>query len=233
MAKKKRTRRPAVRRLPDRAPSPTLVTPEGDPLVFCTALYRHPSMDQVVQILAQADDFDLEGPSPGPGGTLQFAWYEVGPGKPPLPAPMERRVLAAITLARETLQVETTSEQRLARCHLRLERLLGSRLPLLHKETKSLEQALAEERPQDVPEPAILPPEAIADMQERMLRQWIDESIPALDGMTPREAVQTPEGRQMVLDLIDYIEGQQALYPPPPGMFTADYREALKLLGLE
>jgi hypothetical protein len=104
---------------------------------------------------------------------------------------------------------------------------------LLHKETKSLEQALAEERPQDVPEPAILPPEAIADMQERMLRQWIDESIPALDGMTPREAVQTPEGRQMVLDLIDYIEGQQALYPPPPGMFTADYREALKLLGLE
>ena len=96
-----------------------------------------------------------------------------------------------------------------------------------------MEQAIAQEPPADAPEPLILPPEAIADLEERMLRQWVDESIPALGGMTPRQAVRTPEGRQRVLDLLDYIERQQASHPPPPGMFSPDYRKVKKMLGLE
>jgi len=51
--------------------------------------------------------------------------------------------------------------------------------------------------------------------------------------MTPHEAVQTPDGRQMVLALLDYIERQQASHPPPPGMFSPDYRKVIKMLGLE
>jgi hypothetical protein len=51
--------------------------------------------------------------------------------------------------------------------------------------------------------------------------------------MTPHEAVKTPEGRQMVLALLDYIERQQASHPPPPGMFSPDYRKVKKMLGLE
>ena len=96
---------------------PTLVTTEGEPVVFCTALYRQTGMDEVVQILAQADDFDLgEAPEPGPDGTLAFGWYEVGPGKRPLSDPMARCVLASLTLAAETLEIGTMSESRLARC---------------------------------------------------------------------------------------------------------------------
>ena len=79
----------------------------------------------------------------------------------------------------------------------------------------------------------ILPPETVAQMQEQLLREWIDASIPALGGMTPREAVRTPEGRQRVLDLLDYIEDQQRRYPPPPGTFSADYSAVKKTLGLE
>ena len=81
MVKKQRKRRPASRRPPGRPPGgPTLVTPEGDPLIFCRALYRHAGMDGGLQILAQAGDFDLDdGPEPGPDGALQFGWYEVGP----------------------------------------------------------------------------------------------------------------------------------------------------------
>ena len=209
------------------------MTPEGDPLIFCRALYRHAGMDEVLHILAQADDFDLEdAPEPGPDGALQFGWYEVGPGKQPLPAPLGRRILATVTLAPETLEIETMSKGRLARCRRRMEQQLGDRLHLLHTEAKSMERALAEEPPEDAPEPVILPPEAIADLEERMLRQWIDESIPALGGMTPREAVRTPEGRQRVLDLLDYIERQQASHPPPPGMLSPDYRKVKKMLGL-
>ena len=49
----------------------------------------------------------------------------------------------------------------------------------------------------------------------------------------PPEAVRTPEGRQRVLDLLDYIERQKKRYPPPPGTFSADPREVKRALGLE
>ena len=38
------------------------------------------------------------------------------------------------------------------------------------------------------PNPLILPPDTLAEMEEQMLRQWLDESIPALGGLKP-----TPE----------------------------------------
>ncbi len=61
-------------------------------------------------------------------------------------------------------------------------------------------------------------------MEDKMLRQWIDESVPALGGLTPREAIKTPEGRQQVSDLLDYIGRQQSRAPRSPGMFSSDYR---------
>lgn len=66
-----------------------------------------------------------------------------------------------------------------------------------------------------------------------MLRQWIDDSIPALGGLTPREAVETPEGRQQVLELIEHAEQMQRMMPKTPGTFTPDYRKVKKMLGLE
>jgi len=38
------------------------------------------------------------------------------------------------------------------------------------------------------PNPLILPPDTLAEMEEQMLRQWLDESIPAVGDLTPREA---------------------------------------------
>jgi len=66
-----------------------------------------------------------------------------------------------------------------------------------------------------------------------MLRQWIDESIPALDGLTPREAVKTPEGRQQVLALIEHSVQMQERLPKKPGFFAPDYRKVKEMLGLE
>jgi hypothetical protein len=66
-----------------------------------------------------------------------------------------------------------------------------------------------------------------------MLREWLDASIPALDGLTPREAVKTPEGRRRVLELLDYIGRMQQRRPKGPSILSPDYREAKKILGLE
>jgi hypothetical protein len=66
-----------------------------------------------------------------------------------------------------------------------------------------------------------------------MIRQWLEESIPALGGLTPREAVRTAKGRKLLVALFEYIERQQEEHPPPPGMFSPDYRKAKKMLGME
>ena len=242
MTKRTPKRRPRMRK--QRAPAPpTLVTPEGDPLVFVRARYtlpaggedRQAAMAEIAGQLAQAADFGPGNEVESPSGedAVQFPWYETEPGAKPPPDPIDRRVLAMITLEAGELEVETMSLQRMARCRKRLDDLLGARIQFVETTFKTVAEVLAEPPPEEAPEPLVLPPEAVAELEERLLRQWLDESIPALDGMTPREAARTPEGRQMLEDLFAYIERQQASFPRPPGMMSPDYRKAKKMLGLE
>jgi hypothetical protein len=249
MAKKTQGRRPRPRKRRKLAPpsgrppvGPTLVTPEGDPLVFARARYtltaaiegRQAAMAEIAELLAQEEDFGEGNEVEVESDTmLQFPWYETDPGAKPTQDPMDRRILAIVTLKAEELEVETMSRRRMARCRGRLEDLLRTRIRLAETTTRSAAEMLAEPPPEDEPEPLVLPPEVVAEMKDRMLRRWLDESIPALDGMTPREAARTPEGRQMLEDLIEYIERQQARVRRDSGMFSPDYREAKKMLGLE
>ena len=41
--------------------------------------------------------------------------------------------------------------------------------------------------------------------EEQTLR-WLEDPIPALEGLSPRQAMQTPEGQAKVLELIKYLE---------------------------
>ena len=230
--KRRKRSRPASPRRPKSRPH--LTTPEGDALVFLTAQYQHADVAAIRQILRQATDFGLDDDlEPGPDSALQLGWYETGPGARPMLPPVGRRVLAMLTLTPATLEVETMSEKRLENCHRRLEELVGDRIHLVDIRSKSVDQVLQEEPPADAPEPLILPPEAIAEIEDQMLRQWIDDSIPALGGLTPREAVKTPEDRQRLLELFDYIERMQQGRPKAPGVFSPDYSKAKKMLGLE
>lgn len=59
-----------------------------------------------------------------------------------------------------------------------------------------------------------LPPEVIAQAIEQMLHRhyanWADETIPALDGRTPRQALATPAGLERVKGLLrEYEEGER------------------------
>jgi hypothetical protein len=215
-------------------PLPRLETPEGDPMVFAIATYRNSAPDEVRRLLTQAADFDLNDELvPEADGSLEFPWLETRSGAPRFPEPMGQRVLALLTLTPATLRVGTFSMERLAGCQRRLEELLGDRIELEDVDFQPVESVLR--RPVAGPEPelAVPPPEVVAEIEEKMILQWLDESIPALDGLTPREAARTPEGRQKLLALFDYIDRQQARLERPPGMFSPDYNKAKKMLGLE
>ena len=208
MSKKRRKRRDRSRK-PARSRRPAggiqLVTPEGDALVFTNAHYQHAALEEIRQILKKAGDFGIDDDTePEPDGSLHFAWFETRLGTRSLFAPVGRRILANLTLTPMALEVEAMSQQRLDDCCQRLEQLLGDRIHLVGTKAKSVSQALRESKPRAEPKEPVMPsPEVIAQIEERMLRQWIDDSIPALGGLTPREAVKTPEGRKRVLELID------------------------------
>jgi hypothetical protein len=234
VSKKRKPRsRKSVR--PRRPPGiPQLETPEGDPLAFASVKYQHTDPQEIRRILGQAGDFGLDDDlQPAPDGSIQFAWFETASGAPALAEPLERRILATLALTSTTLTVETLSRRRRRACRHRLEQLLGNRIQLLDMETRSAEQVLREPSPQPEPKPLELPPEVVAELEERMIRQWLDESIPALGGLTPREAAKTPEGRRRLDALFDYIARSQAGREMAPGMFSPDYRQAKKMLGLE
>jgi hypothetical protein len=237
MSKKRRKRRDRSRR-PATSSRPTggvhLVTPEGDALVFANAHYQHTATEEIRQILKQAGDFGLDDDlDPEPDGSLQFPWFESRSGIRSLFAPVGQRILATLTLTPTALEVEAMSQQRLDACRQRLEGLLGDRIHLVGTKAKGVDQALREGKPRPKPEGPAVPPDVIAELEEKMLRQWIDESIPALGGLTPRDAVKTPEGRQRVLELIDEAGRMQKRMPKTPGMFAPDYRKVKKMLGLE
>ncbi len=210
-----------------------LVTPEGDEIVFTSARYLHDSPDEIRAVLKQARDFQV-GRAPEPDGSYSIDWHETRSKARQTPAPIGKRVLAHLTLTQQAIEIEAMSEQRLADGRKRLEYLLGDRIRLAETKIKSTDQALREHTPRgEPPAPFTPPPEVIAEIEEKLLRQWIDDSIPALGGLTPREAVKTPEGRKRVLELIDYVGQLQKTSQQTPGAFTPDYRKVKKMLGLE
>ena len=211
---------------------PQLTTPEGDPLVFARAFYRHNALEEIRRRLQAAEDFggdeELE---VGPDGTFQVSWLETKADAQPMP--LGQRVLATVTVTPRRLAVETVSRQRRHACSRRLEQVLGAHIQREGVETKSMAEALREPGPPPGPKPEPLPPEVIAELEERMIRQWLDESIPALGGLTPREAAQTAKGRKLLAELFDYFDRTKEQHPTPPGMFSPDYHKAKKMLGLE
>ncbi len=233
-----RSRKKRSRRTPSlpftRSRGVRLTTPEGDEIVSAKATYRHAAPEQVRQILQGVGDFGIDDElQPEPDGSYSFPWLETT-SKRSRPVPIGQRVLAHLTLTPTTLEVDTMSLCRLDACRQRLERLLGDRIRLVGTAVKDMEQALRESKPRPEPEePFVPPPEMIAEIEEKMLRQWIDDSIPALGGLTPRQAVWTPAGRRQVLELIEHAGRMQKRMLKTPGVFAPDYRKVKKMLGLE
>ncbi len=236
---KKHKKRLQIDRRLRRPPPPSaggiqLVTPEGTPLVFASARYRHADPEGIRRVLSAAEDFDAPGLEEMGQEQQTFGWLQTKPIPGVADPALGYRVLASLTLTPTTLEIEAMSEQRLANCRRRLEELLGDRIRLEGTSARSAAQALSERAPQAEPpgEPFLPPPEVLAQIEEQLLRKWISEPIPALGGLTPLEAVKTPEGRRRVLELIDEGERMQRSYKKGPG-FVPDYRKTKKMLGLE
>ncbi|MBP6815730.1 MAG: DUF2384 domain-containing protein [Burkholderiaceae bacterium] len=81
-----------------------------------------------------------------------------------------------------------------------------------------------------------LPPEVIAQAIEQVLHRhyanWVDETIPALDGRTPRHAITTPAGLERVKGLLREYEAGERQQSAAQGRPAVSYQFLWDALGI-
>jgi SEC-C motif len=218
---------------------PVLLTRENEPSVVCKAVIGVPDEQRARRVL----DANYEAGSAG-------SWDELFELEPD-----EYIVRATMRLEGSRLTVETNSEERMDRV-LRvlaneiphLEVLVDERRPLGQSETGRSRQARPRDRcpgdkttaalveeeaagQEDTLEGAVvLPPEALEQLQDRFERRWCDERVPALAGLTPRQAAADPSRREALERLLrEFERANQAQPANAIGMRPARLREILGL----
>ncbi len=234
---------------------PTLLNRDRHATVFCETTWQVPdpdaarvALDDTFEPSEQAETWTwLDGmdgtEDDGRDGDHPGGHSEVG-----------RTVLGTLTMSGDRLTVSTNSVERSEGAARIIEDLLGDALLVeeLRSDLDDLRSDEAYERflagedgtsgedgemPHGMIDPTQAPPEIRAALREQMDRyeeQWVDESIPALGGLTPRQALDDPTRREDLFRLLDHLDDQDSRLPPGQvelGMRTSRLRELLGLRG--
>lgn len=129
----------------------------------------------------------------------------------------ESTIIGRATMARNRLRVESNSIKRADAMRQLLEPLLGSMITHRGREHADPTVAMQEDgrtadAPSEVP-PSEEMDRILLEMKEKHYADWADHPIPALAGKTPRAAVRTKAGRQMVDLLLKENENLEARAP--------------------
>ena len=201
--------------LSGRYASPSLVTTEGEDVALCEATLR---VADAVEIGALLDgEFERTDDAPA-------RWIEV------IPSDRRKRVRATLELVGDVLTVRTMSAERLDAALATVARLDPLATVLTDERTavanaydalQLAKQAAGAPNPDD--------PEVVAALRDYVLKyeqEWLDEPIPALEGMTPRQAAADPTRRA---DLITLLASFPAVEEGGTGMDPDRLRAALGL----
>jgi hypothetical protein len=196
---------------------PTLVNNDGDEMVVTRHTFRMKDRKALEVVL---DDAGGEGIRREGGG--RWAWVGRATREHALGDDVH---LSAFEAKRTNFTIEANSIQRADRARELVERLAGHLLE--HKATthsdvqKLLRDRLAKGGADTSEEPATdLSEEQVAafekaaqEMLDRHYRDWVDQPVPALGGLSPREAAKAPARRRAVTELIEGIGANSARLP--------------------
>jgi hypothetical protein len=192
---------------------------EGEPIVLVTATYRVADPDRALTALARK--LHDEG-----GGRFSDTVTVKG----------EEWHRGSITLDGDTATIDTNSKQRADRLAQTLLRAApGARL--IRREERGIEEAMAGFADEPPPESEPLDPAehpelaaALDAFTRRHEERWVEEKIPALGGLTPRQALADPSARPRLEALLDDMEWQRRR--AGPGGASMDPDRVRGLLGL-
>jgi hypothetical protein len=133
------------------------------------------------------------------------SFFTQGPGQESF------RLLGTITLEPGRLVLEAQGQERLAIGKGIIEDVLSGLVRHRIDAVRSLESIIRgrpkgkEEKPEEEI-PLEVRQALLKDMYDNHYREWLDASLPALGGKTPRKAIKTKEGRRQVEDLLRVME---------------------------
>jgi tetratricopeptide (TPR) repeat protein len=180
---------------------PELRTREGEPILMCSARYRITSTKAALGALAQVFESDDSSP-----GRFHDSFEQDG----------DVVIRGWVRVEGKELTVTTNSAERFDDLRARVEAALPG-ATLIAEERLSPDALRAGEEGRGVPagvlDPESVPPELRLAMDEMALRhaeRWVDESVPALGGLTPRQARDDPTRREDLLALLREFEGYES-----------------------
>lgn len=203
---------------------PTLTTTDGEPMVSCLA--RFEILDAPPMVSALDARYGDEDGADGSGAAERSWTWTDSVGTHPT-------VLGSLAVDGKELRVEAMNEKRFETLLADMATVPGLR-PLGQRRTPAAELIAAhgseaESGSARPAMPQIDDPDVIAAVEEWVLdyeRSWLDTEIPALGGITPRQAVDDPTRRDDLLHLLDTFDDM----PGNPGtMQPARIRAALGL----
>ncbi len=169
---------------------PRLQNTDGDEMVFHTLRWRLGN--------AKAVDAALVGSGLRTGG--DGTWSLVRDS-----ANQSDTVIASLRLEGDELIGDVNSDERAAALRSLVEGALPDAV-LLDDEARSIDEAMADYDPADAPPPLDHDDSMVRDVLAQFVaeyeQRWLDESIPALGGRTPREAAEDPIGREELRQLL-------------------------------
>jgi hypothetical protein len=228
---------------------------EGHELVRAGATYRVLDYRQVIERLDQAEEFVFAGPSETLRDADHYNWllrgrsqapeifeekterqkllmrteWSAGPGSPSF------LNLGDLSVGRQTLRLDCSSRERLALGRQLLEALLNGLI--VHKQDTFALFDFEASAPASAPPPRARPltdpgaKQVERELLEREAQKWLNNPVPALDNQTPLQAVQHPDGRAKVEEMLKtveyYQEGGSTLKDSP-----LDVRNLRRALGL-
>ena len=212
---------------------PLYLSAEGHELVRAATTYLVLDYRQVVGRLDQADEFVYAGPSKEMRDADHYNWllrgrsqapemheeetdrrkllmrteWSAGPGGPSF------LNLGDLSVGRQMLRLDCLSRERLALGRQLLEYLLNGLI--VHKKDTFAAFDFDIRTPTSAPPPRALPltdPDARQverELLEREAQKWLTTPVPALDNQSPLQAVQHPDGRAKVEELLKVVEYYQ------------------------
>jgi hypothetical protein len=202
----------AVEALQNR-PLPRLQNTDGEDLVLVKDHYK--LLGSGARAAVAAGLADLRDVEP-PGADERHPCYRVTRENAKGSA-MESTLIATVTLKARSMVVETNSRQRADTLRGRLEDSFGACLRFDRRDEQDAMDAMAKQkaRPRQ-PERTLEGPEADAlllDFKKRHYATWADDSLPALDGLTPREVAAQPKYRARLDTLLKEMEYHESQEP--------------------
>jgi len=208
----------------ERPPMQLIDAATKTPLVLVTDTYRVKDWAKIESILSGQADV---------AGNRDEGWIrfeELGDG--------QRRSRATLNAKGDRLELFCQSEALANEARAWLDKIANAALTF---HIRAIQDPLSPEVCNSAVQRKLPEPEVSQEIQTQITHDylkehyanWADEPVPKLGNRTPRKAVQTPEGRRAVIDLLKEYENREARRHRAQGTPLFDFGFLWKAVGLE